>query len=62
MHLSGSFSLLPLMKRSIPAMEIHMPGKIKEGDPPFFARWKNKLPFLTALINCSVSLMGISLH
>jgi len=35
MHLSGNFSLLLLMKRSIPAMEIHVPGKIKEGDPPF---------------------------
>ena len=62
MHPTVSFSLLQLMKRSIPAMEIHMPGKIKERGSPLFDRWKNKLPYLTTLINCPISLMGILLH
>jgi hypothetical protein len=57
-----SFSLLLLMKRSIPAMVIHMPGKIKERGFPLFARWKNKLPFLTALINGNISLIDIPQH
>jgi len=47
MHLTDSFSLRWLMKRSIPAMEIHMPGKLKErGLFPIFGRWKNELPCL----------------
>jgi hypothetical protein len=39
-----------------------MPGKIKERGFPLFARWKNKLPFLTALINGNISLMYIHQH
>ena len=62
MHPTVSFSLLQLMKRSIPAMEIHMPGKIKERGSPLFDRWKNKLPYLISLINCPISLMDILLH
>jgi len=46
MHLTVSFSLRWLMKRSIPAMEIHMPGKLKERGLPFFDRGKNELPCL----------------
>jgi len=38
MHRTVSFSLRWLMKRSIPAMEIHMPGKFKERGLPFFGR------------------------
>ena len=45
--LTVSFSLQLLMRRSIPAMEIHMPGKFKErGLLPFFGRGKNELPCL----------------
>jgi len=37
MHHTVSFSLRWLMKRSIPAKEIHMPGKLKEkGSSPLF--------------------------
>jgi hypothetical protein len=57
-----SFSLLLQMKRSIPAMVIHTPDKIKERGFPLFARWKYKLPFLTALINGNLSLMEITQH
>jgi len=47
MHLTASFSLRWLMKRSIPAMEIHMHGKFKgRGLLPFFGRGKNELPYL----------------
>jgi len=38
MHLTVSFSLRWLMKKSIPAKEIHMPGKFKERGLPFFGR------------------------
>ena len=37
-YLIVSFSLRLLMKRSIPAKEIHMPGKLKERGLPFFDR------------------------
>jgi len=38
MHLTVSFSLRLLTKKSIPVMEIHMPGKLKERGFPFFGR------------------------
>ena len=60
--LTGSFSPRLPMKRPIPAMVIHMPGKIKERGFPLFARWKNKLPFLIVLINGNISLMDIPQH
>ena len=37
-HLTVSFSLRWLMKMSIPALEIHMPGKLKRRGLPFFGR------------------------
>ena len=36
MLLTVSFSLRWLMKKSIPAKEIHMPGKLKEKGSPLF--------------------------
>ena len=38
MYLTVSFAQVLLMKMSIPAKEIHMPGKLKEGEIPFFGR------------------------
>ena len=38
MYLTVSFSLRWLMKRSIPAKEIHTPGKLKRRGLPFFDR------------------------
>jgi len=38
MHLTVSFSLRWLMKKSIPAKEIRMPGKLKGRGLPFFDR------------------------
>jgi len=36
MHLTVSFSQAPLMKMSIMVLVIRMPGKLKEGEIPFF--------------------------
>ena len=38
MHRIVSFSQVSLMKMSIPAKEILMPGKLREGEIPFFGR------------------------
>jgi len=52
MHLTISFSLRWLMKKSIPAKEIRMPGKFKERGLPFFGRGKRmNSPVCEALIN-----------
>jgi len=50
-HLTVSFSQVLLMKMSIPAKEIHMPGKLKEGEIPFLVvgRWKIRSPALESL-------------
>jgi len=51
-YLTVSFSLRWLMKKSTPAKEIQMPGKLKEGGLPFFGRGgRMNSPVCEALIN-----------
>ena len=51
MHRIISFSQALLMKMSIPAKEIRMHGKLKEGEIPFLVvgRWKIRSPTLESL-------------
>jgi len=51
MHRIVSFSQVLLMKMSIPAKEILMPGKLREGEIPFLVvgRWKIRSPTLECL-------------
>jgi len=50
-HLTVSFSQVLLMKMSIPAKEIRMPGKLREGEIPFFGprHMEDSLPTLESL-------------
>ena len=53
MHLTFSFSHVLPMKKSIPAKEILLHGRLKEGEIPFLVvgRWKIRSILCKALIN-----------
>jgi hypothetical protein len=59
MYLTVSFSQVLLMKMSIMVQVIRMPGKLKEGEIPFFVVGRRKIrsTFCNALINNFTFLM-----
>jgi len=59
MHRIVSFSQVLLMKMSIPAKEIRIPGKLREGEIPFLVVGSRKIrsTFCNALINNYTFLM-----